>query len=205
MTPEGHASLEEELHRLKAVKRPEIIRAIEEARSHGDLSENAEYHAAKEAQALNEKSIAVLEDKLSRADIIDIDKLSGDKIAFGAWVRLLNQEDNSERDFQIVDEAEADARQGKISINSPLARALVRRGVNEEIEVVTPGGSKFYEILAVGYGANPPDVSAIVRKPKPPVADKKKASKKSTTKKKVAKKPVPKKPALKKKATSKKK
>ena len=194
MTPEGHASLEGELHRLKSVKRPEIIKAIEEARSHGDLSENAEYHAAKEAQGLNERNIAELEDKLSRADIIDIDKLSGDKVAFGAWVCLLDEEDGTRRDFKIVDEAEADARQGRVSINSPIARSLIRRGVGDSVEVVTPGGSRFYEILAVGYGANPPEVPNIVRKPKPPAAKKKAA----------AKKPAPKKPAVKK-STAKKK
>ena len=197
MTPEGHASLEEELHRLKSVKRPEIIKAIEEARAHGDLSENAEYHAAKEAQGLNERNIAKLEDKLSRADIIDIDKLSGDKVAFGAWVCLLDQNDGTRRDFKIVDEAEADARQGRVSINSPIARSLIRRGVGDSVEVVTPGGSRFYEILAVGYGASPPEVSDIVRKLKPPVV-KKKAAKKSP-----ARKPAPKKPAIRKTAAKK--
>ena len=204
MTPEGHASLEEELHRLKSVKRPEIIKAIEEARAHGDLSENAEYHAAKEAQGLNERSIAKLEDKLSRADIIDIDKLSGDKVAFGAWVCLLDEGDGTRRDFKIVDEAEADARQGRISINSPIARSLIRRGVGDSVEVVTPGGSRFYEILAVGYGASPPEVSDIVRKPKSPVV-KKKAATKSPAKKSAVKKTAAKKTAAKKKVAGKKK
>ena len=204
MTPEGHASLEEELHRLKSVKRPEIIKAIEEARAHGDLSENAEYHAAKEAQGLNERNIAKLEDKLSRADIIDIDKLSGDKVAFGAWVCLLDEGDGTRRDFKIVDEAEADARQGRISINSPIARSLIRRGVGESVEVVTPGGSRFYEILAVGYGASPPEVSNVVRKPKPP-AVKKKAATKSPVKKPAVRKTSAKKSTVKKKVAAKKK
>lgn len=153
MTPDGHAALTEELHHLKTVERPKIIRAIEEARGHGDLSENAEYHAAKEAQGLNERRIAELEEKLLRAEVIDIDKLSSDKVVFGAWVTLVDAEAGLERRYQIVDETEADARLGRISINSPMARALIRRGVGESVEVVTPGGSRFYEITAVEYGA----------------------------------------------------
>ena len=190
MTPDGHASLSEELRRLKTVERPEIIRAIEEARSHGDLSENAEYHAAKEAQALNERRISELEDKLSRADVIEIDKLSGDKVFFGAWVTLMDEERGEKRRYQIVDETEADARQGRISINSPMARALIRRGVGDSIEVVAPGGARVYEILSVGYGAEAPDDKA---------AAKKKPARKAAAKKKPASKAAAKKPAAKKK------
>ena len=200
MTPEGHASLSEEVRRLKTVERPEIIRAIEEARSHGDLSENAEYHAAKEAQGLNERRIAELEDKLRRAEIIEIDKLSGDKVVFGAWVTLRDEERGDERRYQIVDETEADARQGRISINSPVARALIRREVGESIEVVAPGGSRFYEILSVGYGAEAPDQKpAAKKKPAKKAAARKKPTAKKSPAKKAAPKAAAKKPAAKKK------
>ena len=153
MTPEGHASLSEDLRRFKSVERPQIIRAIEEARAHGDLSENAEYHAAKEAQDLNERRIADLEDKLRRAEVIDVDKLSGDKVTFGAWVTLREEASGRERQLQIVDEAEADMSQNRISVNSPMARAMIRHGVGETIEVVAPAGARLYKILSVGYGA----------------------------------------------------
>ena len=193
MTPEGHASLSEELRRLKSVERPEIIRAIEEARAHGDLSENAEYHAAKEAQSLNERRISELEDKLRRAEVIEVDKLSGDKVVFGAWVTLREEASGQKRQFQIVDEAEADVRQGRISVSSPMARAMIRHGVGETIEVVAPAGSRFYEILSVGYGAaakpaGKPAAAKSKSKPKTKPATSK--ATKTPSKKAATKKPV---------------
>src|SRR5215203_1686484 len=145
MLEEGHRQLSDELKRLKTEERPAIIEAIEVARAHGDLSENAEYHAAKERQGHVEASIADLEDRLARAMIIDPTRLSGDKVVFGATVTLLD-EDEKKVKYQLVGQQEADARVGRISYNSPLGRALIGRQKGEEIEVSTPSGDKYYEI-----------------------------------------------------------
>ncbi|MGE0232404.1 MAG: transcription elongation factor GreA [Flavobacteriaceae bacterium] len=151
MTAAGHLALEEELKRLKSVERPRIIQAIAEARAHGDLSENAEYHAAKEAQGLNEARVAELEDKLSRADVIDVSKLSGDTIKFGATVALVDEDTDEEKVYQIVGDAEADVKQSKISISSPIARALIGKSVGDSVEVAAPGGARAYEIIDIKY------------------------------------------------------
>jgi transcription elongation factor GreA len=151
MTVSGHATLEEELKRRQQIDRPRIIQLIAEARSHGDLSENAEYHAAKEAQSLNEGRIAELEDKLSRAEVIDVSKLSGSTIMFGATVTLVDEDTDEEKVYQIVGEAEADVKSGRVSITSPTARALIGKKVGDSVEVNTPGGGKSYEILKVVF------------------------------------------------------
>ncbi len=151
MTIEGFAALEAELQRLKAVERPRIIAAISEARAHGDLSENAEYHAAKEHQGHNETKVADLEDKLSRADVIDISKLSGDSVKFGASVKLTDEDTDEEVTYKIVGEYEADVKKGKISITSPIARALIGKKKGDSVEVATPKGAKGYEILKVAF------------------------------------------------------
>jgi transcription elongation factor GreA len=151
MTSVGYAALTEELKQRQSVNRPRIIEHIAEARSHGDLSENAEYHAAKEEQSHNEGRIAELEDKLARADVIDITKLSGDTIKFGATVTLIDEDTEKKTVWQIVGEVEADAKKGKISITSPLARALVGKKKGASVEVVTPGGAKAYEITKVEW------------------------------------------------------
>ncbi|MBK5957209.1 transcription elongation factor GreA [Rhodoplanes elegans] len=149
MTAAGYAALENELRHCQQVERPRIIQQITEARSHGDLSENAEYHAAKESQSLNEGRIAELEDKIARAEVIDVSKLSGDTIKFGATVTLIDEDTEKKHVWQIVGEPEADAKNGRISITSPLARALVGKKKGSQVEVVTPGGAKAYEILEV--------------------------------------------------------
>ena len=149
MLAEGHRQLTEEVKRLK-LERPEIIDAIEEARAHGDLSENAEYHAAKERQGQIEAMIADIEDRLSRALVIDPTTLSGDKAVFGATVTLLDEEEKSVR-YQLVGQTEADARVGRISYNSPLGRALIGRSVGEEVEVTTPAGERYYEIAKIEF------------------------------------------------------
>jgi len=149
MLEEGHRLITDELHRLKQ-ERPEIIDAIEEARAHGDLSENAEYHAAKERQGQIEASIADLEDRMSRAVIIDPKTLSGDKIVFGATVHLID-EDEKPITYQIVGQMEADAKQGKISYNSPLGRALIGRKVGEDVEVTVPSGDRFYSVDSIEF------------------------------------------------------
>src|SRR3954462_13138378 len=149
MLPEGHRKLNEDLKRLKA-ERPEIVEAIEAARAHGDLSENAEYHAAKERQGHIEASIADIEDRLSRAMVIDPTTLSGDKVVFGATVHLLDEEDKPVV-YQIVGQTEADARVGRISYNSPLGRALIGRTIGEEVEVTTPSGDRYYAIEKVEF------------------------------------------------------
>ena len=149
MTAEGHATMMEEVKHLKSVERPRIIKAIEEARSHGDLSENAEYHAAKEQQGWTEARVAELEDKLSRAEIIDISKLSGDVVKFGAKVTLIDEETDEKTAYQIVGEFEADVKKGKISITSPIARAIIGKKLGDSVEVNTPGGGKSYEIARV--------------------------------------------------------
>ncbi|MFO1171462.1 MAG: transcription elongation factor GreA [Hyphomicrobiaceae bacterium] len=151
MTIEGFQKLEAELQRLKAVERPRIIQAIAEARSHGDLSENAEYHAAKEQQGLNEARVADLEDKLSRADIIDVTKLSGDSVKFGATVKLVDEDTDEKVTYQIVGEYEASVKEGKVSITSPIARALIGKKKGDSVEVTTPKGARSYEILGVKY------------------------------------------------------
>ena len=151
MTRGGHAALADELKKRQSVNRPRIIEQIAEARAHGDLSENAEYHAAKEEQSHNEGRIAELEDKLARADIIDVGKLSGDTIMFGATVTLIDEDTDKKAVRQIVGEAEADAKQGRISITSPLARALIGKKKGSSVEVVAPGGAKAYEIAKVEW------------------------------------------------------
>ena len=151
MTAGGYAALEVELKQRQSVDRPRIIEHIAEARSHGDLSENAEYHAAKEEQSHNEGRIAELEDKLARAEVIDVSKLSGDTITFGATVTLIDEDTEKKAVWQIVGEPEADAKKGKISITSPLARALVGKKKGAQVEVNTPGGGKAYEIVKVEW------------------------------------------------------
>lgn len=152
MTQAGHAALTDELKQRQSVERPRIIEAIAEARSHGDLSENAEYHAAKEAQSHNEGRIAELEDKLARADIIDVSKLSGDTIKFGATVTLIDEDTEKKAVWQIVGESEADAKKGRISITSPLARALIGKSAGTSVEVNTPKGAQSYEVLEIRWG-----------------------------------------------------
>ena len=150
MLAEGHRQLSDELKRLKIEERPSIIEAIEVARAHGDLSENAEYHAAKERQGQVEATIADLEDRLSRAMVIDPTTLSGDKIVFGATVTLIDEDDKKVK-YQLVGQTEADARVGRISYNSPLGRALIGRTVGEEVEVSTPSGERYYKIKAIEF------------------------------------------------------
>ncbi|HRF10077.1 MAG TPA: transcription elongation factor GreA [Xanthobacteraceae bacterium] len=151
MTAAGYAALEAELRQRQSEDRPRIIQQISEARSHGDLSENAEYHAAKEQQSLNEGRIAELEDKISRAEVIDVSKLSGETITFGATVTLVDEDTDEERKFQIVGETEADAKHGKISITSPIGRALIGKKKGASVEVMTPKGAKGYEVLKVDW------------------------------------------------------
>ena len=151
MTVAGYAALEAELKRRQQEERPRIIQAISEARSHGDLSENAEYHAAKESQSHNEGRIAELEDKISRADIIDVSKLSGNTIKFGATVTLIDEDTESEKRYQIVGDSEADVKAGKVSISSPISRALIGKKVGDAVEVNTPGGGKSYEIVKIDF------------------------------------------------------
>jgi transcription elongation factor GreA len=151
MTVAGFAALEAELKRRQQEERPRIIQAIAEARSHGDLSENAEYHAAKESQSLNEGRIAELEDKISRADVIDVSKLSGNTIKFGATVTLIDEDTESEKRYQIVGDSEAEVKAGKVSISSPISRALIGKKVGDAVEVNTPGGGKSYEIVKIDY------------------------------------------------------
>jgi transcription elongation factor GreA len=150
MLEEGYRQLSGDLQRLKTVERPEIIDAIEEARAHGDLSENAEYHAAKERQGQIEAMIADIEDKLARASVIDPKALSGDKILFGATVTLLDEDDKKIR-YQIVGQTEADASKGRISYNSPLGRALIGRKVDDEVEVTVPSGDKYYQVAKIEF------------------------------------------------------
>jgi transcription elongation factor GreA len=152
MTAAGHQALESELKRLVAVERPRIIELIAEARGHGDLSENAEYHAAKEAHGLNEGRILEIEDKLSRAEVIDVSKLIGSKtIKFGATVTLVDEDTEEKKTYQIVGDVEADVKGGRISISSPIARALIGKSVGDTVEVAAPGGARSYEITRVKY------------------------------------------------------
>ena len=151
MTIDGLKQLEVELHRLKVEERPRIIQQIADAREHGDLSENAEYHAAKEAQGLNEARVADLEDKISRAEVIDPSKLSGGTVKFGATVSLEDEDSGDKVKYKIVGEHEADVRGGKISITSPIARALIGKSKGDSAEVTTPRGTRSYEILKVEF------------------------------------------------------
>jgi transcription elongation factor GreA len=151
LTIKGFTTLEDELKHRQQVERPRIIQAIAEARALGDLSENAEYHAAKESQALNEGRILELESLISRAEVIDITKLSGDRIKFGAFVRLVDEDTEEEKTYQIVGEPEADVRSGRVSVTSPIARALMGKTVGDTVEVSTPGGGKSYEVVAVNF------------------------------------------------------
>jgi transcription elongation factor GreA len=151
MTAAGYSVLEEELKHRQQVERPRIIQQITDARTHGDLSENAEYHAAKELQAHNETRIGELEDKIARAEVIDVSKLSGDTIKFGATVTVVDEDTSKRQVWQIVGEPEADAKQGKISVTSPLARALIGKAKGANVEVVTPGGAKAYEVKKIEW------------------------------------------------------
>lgn len=151
MTAGGYARLEEELKRLKGEDRPAIIRAIAEARAHGDLSENAEYHAAKERQGFIESRVIELEDKLRRAQVIDPKSLKGDTVKFGATVKVVDADTDQETCYQIVGPDEADIKNGLLSISAPLARALIGKGEGDTIEVSTPGGGKSYEVLSVEF------------------------------------------------------
>jgi transcription elongation factor GreA len=151
MTENGYRKLEEELRRLKNEERPAVIQAITEARGHGDLSENAEYHAAKERQGWIEGQIRELEDRQSRAQIIDVAKLGGKAVVFGATVTVIDEETDQKKKLQIVGDYEADVKSGKISISSPLARALIGKGKGDTIEVAAPGGARSYEITKVEF------------------------------------------------------
>jgi transcription elongation factor GreA len=151
MTAGGYQALEEEINHLKSVERPSIIRMIAEARAHGDLSENAEYHAAKERQAFVEGRVIELEDKLGRADVIDVSKLSGNTVKFGATVTLVDEDTDEKRRYQLVGDLEADAKKGRISISSPIARALIGKAKGDNVEVTAPGGARSYEILKVEF------------------------------------------------------
>jgi len=151
MTAGGYQTLDEELKRLKTIERPAVIAAISEAREHGDLSENAEYHAAKERQGWIEGRIAEIEDKIARAQIIDVSKLSGKQVKFGATVSVVDEDTEEEARYQIVGEHEADVKEGRISLSSPLSRAMIGKEVGEVVEVYTPGGVKAYEILKVEW------------------------------------------------------
>ncbi len=151
MTSDGYARLDAELRRLKSTERPEIIRSIAEAREHGDLSENAEYHAARERQAFVEGRVADLEDIIRRAEIIDVSKLSGKNVKFGAAVTLSDEDTGEKRTFQLVGEHESDVDAGRLSINSPLARAVIGRTIGDSVEVTTPRGIRSFEVTSVSY------------------------------------------------------
>ena len=151
MTSKGHLDLQTELKRLKTVERPDVIKAIAVAREHGDLSENAEYHAARERQAFIEGRVGDIEDLLSRAEVIDVSAIKGKVIKFGATVKVVDEDTDEEATYQIVGEHEADIKAGRMSITSPIARALIGKTVGDSVEVTTPGGTKSYEILTVRY------------------------------------------------------
>ena len=151
MTASGFKGLEDELNQLKNVDRHEIIKAIAEARAQGDLSENAEYHAAKERQSFIEGRVMELEDQIGRAEVIDISKLSGSSIKFGATVTLVDEDTDEKRKYQIVGDVESDARKGRISLSSPIARALIGKSKGDSVEVAAPGGARSYEILKVEF------------------------------------------------------
>ena len=151
MTAPGFKALEDELNRLKNQDRHEIIKAISEARAHGDLSENAEYHAAKEKQSFIEGRVMELEDQIGRAEVIDISKLTGTSIKFGATVTLVDEDTTEKRKYQIVGDVESDAKKGRISLSSPIARALIGKIKGDTVEVAAPGGARSYEILKVEF------------------------------------------------------
>ncbi len=151
MTQQGYHKLDEELRHLKNIERPAVIKAIADAREHGDLSENAEYHAARERQGFIEGRISELEDKISRSDVIDPTKISGDQIKFGATVTLVDDDTSEIVAYQIVGSDESDIKQGLLSITSPLARALIGKSIDNAIEVITPSGSKAYNIKKIEY------------------------------------------------------
>ncbi len=151
MTAQGHQQLLEDLQRLKSVERPRNVRDIEEARAHGDLSENAEFHAAKERQSLLDVQIREIEDKIARAQVIDVSKLSGDKIVFGATVKLVDDDTDENVVYQIVGEHESEPREGRISLGSPVARSLIGRRVGDLVEVRTPAGVRNFEVLDVSF------------------------------------------------------
>jgi len=152
MTVGGYARLQEEAKRLKSIDRPAVIRAIAEARTHGDIAENAEYHAARERQSFIEGRLGELEDKIARAEVIDVSKLSGSAVKFGATVTLADEETDDAQTFRIVGEDEADIKDGRLSVTSPLARALIGKGKGDSVEVSTPRGAKSYEIVTVAFG-----------------------------------------------------
>ncbi|MCB1885935.1 MAG: transcription elongation factor GreA [Geminicoccaceae bacterium] len=152
MTPEGHTRLTAELKRLKNEERPAVIKAIAAAREHGDLSENAEYHAARERQGFIEGRVMELEDKLARAEVIDVATMSGSKVIFGAKVRLVDEETDEKIRYQIVGPEEAEIQQGLLSINSPLAQALLGKEAGDSVEVSTPRGVRYFEVLDVAFG-----------------------------------------------------
>jgi transcription elongation factor GreA len=151
MTADGYKSLEKEVNELKTVERPSIIRMIAEARAHGDLSENAEYHAAKERQSFVEGRVIELEDMIGRAEVIDVSRLSGTTVKFGATVTMVDEDTKQKRKYQIVGDHEADATKGRISISSPIARALISKSKGDTVEVAAPGGARSYEILKVEF------------------------------------------------------
>ena len=151
ITLEGYDRLEAELKRLKGTERPAVIKAIATAREHGDLSENAEYHAARERQAFIEGRVNELEEQIRFADVIDARKLKGKDVKFGATVKVADEETDEKSTFQIVGEYEADIKQGRLAITSPLARALIGKRANDSVEVTSPGGTKSYEIVSVRY------------------------------------------------------
>lgn len=151
MTAEGHRALDEEFRHLKSVERPAVIQAISEAREHGDLSENAEYHAAKDRQGWIEGRLSEIEDKLARAQVIDTSKMSGEQVKFGATVTIVDEDTEAESTYKIVGDDEADVRSGKISLSSPIARAMINKEPGDVVEVTAPGGVKSYEILKVEW------------------------------------------------------
>jgi transcription elongation factor GreA len=152
MTAEGFARLQEEAKHLKSVERPAIIKAIAEAREHGDLSENAEYHAARERQSFIEGRLSEIEDQIARAEVIDVSKLSGDTVKFGAKVTVADEDSGEETTYQIVGAVESDINNGLLSVTAPLARALIGKTIGDTVEVSTPRGSKAYEIVDVAFG-----------------------------------------------------
>ena len=151
MTAAGYKSLEEELNQLKNIDRHEIIKAIAEARAHGDLSENAEYHAAKEKQSFIEGRVMELEDQIGRAEVIDVSKMTGTTVKFGATVTLVDEDSDEKRKYQIVGDVESDAKKGRISLSSPIARALIGKSKGDTVEVAAPGGARSYEIVKVEF------------------------------------------------------
>ena len=155
MTSDGYNRLQEEIKRLKSVDRPAVIRAIAEARTHGDIAENAEYHAARERQSFIEGRLGELEDKIARAEVIDVTKLSGSAVKFGATVTLADEETDEKQTFRIVGEDEADIKDGRLSVTSPLARALIGKGKGDSVEVSTPRGNKSYEVMSVAFSLTP--------------------------------------------------